>query len=87
MWLLHGAPAPPPPPPLPLPRAARRGPTYDIAEVGVLDLHGLAQALEVAAAHLLVDVLLPGPPPQDLAGARHVVPLCSRLQRGTCHVF
>lgn len=67
--------------------AVGRGPTYDVAEVGVLDLHGFAQALEMAAAHLLVDVLLPGPSAQDLAGACHVIPLCSRLQRGKCDMI
>jgi hypothetical protein len=43
----------------------------DVRHVAVNDHGHLAQASELAPGHLLVDVLLAGPPPHDLAAAGH----------------
>lgn len=56
------------------------GVTSDVGDVHVSNLDGLAEPLELAGAHLFVDVLLAWPPAHDLPGASDSESLRRRLR-------
>lgn len=55
----------------------------DVGQVALPHLSHLAQAPQLAARHLLVDVLLPRAAPHDLAAAADLEPLRDRLHMRT----